>query len=123
MSYKLALDKYKSYEDYIDALRQAGFTENLLGEEVALHFNGDESIAAIKQWHEVGYHCGVACTIDCRVGPNDEMIEGFELYPYVGEANDHRRLQEDECEPTDYSKYFDELVKLGIIEEEDDVSN
>lgn len=117
----LAISQYVSFTDYIEALREVGFQENRWKDHEPLHANGDESIMGIKCWHDAEHHCGVACIIErgFKDDKTNTRHTKIEMYQYVGEPDSHRRLEESQAETMDYSKYWDELVELGVIEFKD----
>jgi hypothetical protein len=112
MKYKLALNQYADFDDYVSALNQNGFRDNERDKENPVFKNEDGEITAIKTWHNEGV--GVACTIE-RLLNYEGLIDEVFFYTYVGKYNNHDTLNI----VNDYTPYINELIENGIIEVEE----
>lgn len=113
---KLTISSYIGYDDYIGALNEAGFCENLRYTKQPVKSYGDGTIMAIKEWHDPVAKKGVACAID-RVVNGDAVKETIEFYSYIGEEDDHLRLVS--LFDVDYTDRIKEMIEAGVIEEVD----
>jgi hypothetical protein len=108
MKYKLALNQYADFDDYVSALNQNGFRDNEHGQDNPVYTNKFGEITAIKTWHNGDG--GVACMIE-RFISQTEVCEIVFFYTYKGKYNAHLQIED-----TDYTPYINELIENGIIE-------
>jgi len=111
---KMSIGSYIGYDDYIDALNDAGFCENLRFTKQPVKSYGDGTIMAIKEWHDPVAKKGIACIIERSID-NDTLKEKVEFYSYIGEEDDHIRLNS--SNDIDYIDRIQELIESGVIEE------
>lgn len=115
-NYRLCLDNYVSYEDFIYALRDNGFVENISQDNGPVQHRRNGDICAIKTWHDPeNGGSGVACTID-RLATNQgkEHSVGIYFYLYRGDRDNHSTFIPEE--PFDFTPYAKELIDQVIIE-------
>jgi hypothetical protein len=113
MTYKLALNQYADFDDYVSALNANGFRDNERDKENPVFINEDGEITAIRTWHNGDG--GVACVIE-RLSSWGELVEEVSFYTYKGKPNNHNEIDN---APTDYTPHINELIENGIIEVEE----